>query len=447
MRFKRTFIKTTSTFLFFMLLFLCNAVLAADNQVNRGIDPNLEKLSWSGFLRTRMWHVASSTSAGDFKGVEKGQATYQDLFFRNRFYLDVMPQVEVRSVFDVFNVFGEDGAALGNGETNLVTRDVYFIFKPSDTIQVSMGLMPYSLPGGYILARDGSGLKYEHSFLNGRLKPYLYYIKAIDNSKESSGKGFGTNNQADDDIYTAGLNFATGSAYSFDMYFVHEDDLDDTKDIVDNQDTGSLNWAGWHNRFIYGSFEFDLGGIYNWGFIRKAPGTEKKDISAALAEFKAGYRLQNFNMAMLVEGATGDINDAYDGESFQQIKASHGLSRIMVDNSGGVAIRGSGTSQLYGMTAAGLQLGYTLFGEINMQLTYLRFMSTRDLVMTNTPNHETTKELGDEVNYIVKYIPVNNMSFFLESAVFWPGRGYTAWVSDTDRKPVIEVMLGAQVDY
>lgn len=435
------------------------------------IDPTLQKLNLSGFLRTRAWHTSSKDAVPGYypSDNKRNQAGYQDVFWRNRLYLDVHPVVEIRSVFDVFAVWGQEQFALGNGGTNLITRDVYFVFNPSDTSTLSVGLQPFALPGGYILARDGAGIHYEKSLFKGRVKPYAGIINAVDKSKDTFGTT-ATPRYDQDLIGFAGSTFAVGTGYTGELYYAYHNDSvvdateDSDNDSIDDKFTGSdqrknrLHWLGLRNKYTLGNFSFELGGIYNFGSLRNytidsATGVVSEtetDIGAGLLEMSVGYRLNDMSFALLGEGATGDPLNSDDRQSFQDIKASRGFSYIGVDNSGGIAIRNSGESSWYGLYGTGLQVEVFLLGALSLSTKLLHYETTREIARTGATG---STHFGNEWDFEAKYNLYDNIGFFFTSGVFLPGQAYDAYVEKTASAtefagaPIFELMFGARVDY
>ena len=118
-------------FLAIILIFLISLnsnIISADE-----IDITIKNLDLSGFLRMRSWYTASKIKVPDkFAATDNYKRVfYQDIFLRNRLTLKVLPTLELRTTFDVFAALGnkEDGFAMGSGSTNLITRDIYGVFR------------------------------------------------------------------------------------------------------------------------------------------------------------------------------------------------------------------------------------------------------------------------------------------------------------------------------
>lgn len=430
----------------FLILFLFPSITYLFSQ-ETGIDQNLQNLRLSGFFRTRGWHARSETVIDDLTSDGEKQLTYQDLFFRNRLELKIIPDLFVHFTFDIFNVFGEEAAALGNNDVTMKTRSIYFSVKFNEKSKLSIGLQPFSLSGGYVLARDGAGIKYQHRFFRGKVNPYFYWIKAYDNSREESGDGYGKNDYSDDDIYVIGTQVSYAPNMNGDFYYAYEWDRQKPLDTDDpgSTRTGSLNWIGTHNNWILGNWNFQLGGIYNWGIVHANDGrlNNRSFISAALYESSVGYQFRHTLVSLVSEGATGDASDEYGVDSFQQIKASHGFSNIFVDNSGGIAFRSSGDSPWYGLYGFGLKLDFALDfafqGILRLQTKLLHFQSTHEW--------NGSKTMGEEWDFRAEYVFYKKIAVYFESGIFWPMAAYRNLNQSSDKSGVVEIMIGTTIRY
>ncbi len=413
------------------------------------IDPTLENLDLSGFLRIRHWNLTSKSQVGnnfDYADDYKN-AYYEDLFFRNRFYLKALPNVQIRAVFDVSAKLGKGGFAIGSGETNLVTRDVYMVINPTESSEFSLGLRPFSLPGGYILARDASGAQYDHSFMKNSLNVYAAVVKAYDDADDSFGNNSDPPKYSDDNIYFGGMKIKFIPTMTNEIYYVYErDSYEDVAGGSDERKSG-LHWIGFHNKILAGGFHLKLGGIYNRGKLYLWNGTtsrfNKTDINAGLMEIDAGYRVGSFQVSAVAEGATGDASNAFDKNSFQDIKSSHGFSFIVVDDQGGLAFRGSGESSWYGLYGYGMRIRYALFDSVTMVFKGLDFRTTKEFEF----NGNSSNWLGSEADFRAEYIYREALSLFLTAGFFFPGGAFDALAAHDTEGVVVEIMLGARVNY
>lgn len=427
------------------LLFAAFAPRAAS-----ALDPTLENLDISGTLRLRAWQTGSQVKVpGKFPaGEEYASVSYEDLFFRNRFDLRVLPNLQVRAVFDIVSVFGKNDFAMGSGGTNLVTRDVYAVFNPAENGELSIGLQPFSLTGGYILARDASGVQYSHHLFGRSLKLYAAFVKAFDAADSAYGDNTAPPEYADDNIYFAGTMLNLSSVFFCDLYYVFEHDrfTDIDKGGTDGR-MSSLHWIGLHNKFLWRNWIFRAGGIANWGYLLldAGAGADRTGVRAWLFEFEAGYRFSGAQLSLVAEGASGDPNDPDAGSSFQDIKSSHEFAYIAVDNYGGLSIRDTSHSSWYGLRGAGVKAQYTLLGAVNFEARLLHFRTAEALSIGGN----TSTWFGDEADFRAEYIYQEALSIFLTAGVFRPRTAYFALdkVRDDSGEYITEVMLGAQVTY
>lgn len=414
--------KAISLMIIFLVTLVSSNVHAAD------LDPILEKLDISGFIRTRSWSLISKTRVPD-KFLSRStyrHVNYIDLFARTRFNLKIIPEVEVKSVFDIYALYGKRDFSLGNADTNLITRDIYVVFRPGKQTEISLGLMPFSLPGGYILASNGTGLQITRHLFRRKLSLYFNYLKAYDNADESFGQNIGNPDYVWDDVFIAGFKFNTGKMLSGELYYVYEDDRYTSGTGTEGDGKkGSLHWVGLHTKILGGRWHLDLGGIYNFGYmyIRDINNNFRTiHVKSGLLEFKTGLTLETMQISLIAEGATGDPNKPEIGISFQDIRASHSFSNIAVDNSGGLALRGIGESSWYGLCGGGLTLEYTILDTLTMKTRYLHFRTTKYLYW----RRKATNWFGDEIDLNFEYKYRDIVTIFLTGGGFLPQRAYNA---------------------
>lgn len=413
------------------------------------IDLTLESLDLSGFLRMRAFYTASKSKVpGKFSGSDEYQSVdYQDLFMRNRLSLKVIPELEVTGVFDIYSAFGSEGGgfALGSGSTNLITRNLYAVFSPNDRIQCSIGLKPFSLPGGYILARDATGLQYDHDVFSSKVKLYAAVINAFDDAQDSYGEDSDPAEYRDDNIYFGGLRWQINPATASELYYAYEND----RFVSESDDKKlSLNWIGWHNNYVAGRWQFTLGGIYNWGslwFRNEELTFDKTTIDAYLYEASAALKLDAVSFTLVLEGASGDPDNVYAEDSFQDIKASHGFTYFVVDNSGGIAFRGSGESSWYGLYGVALKIQFGLFNTLSVETILAHFETNEKICWDGCGS----TYLGDEWDVKLEMPYRDVVSLFFNNALFQPGDAYNGLESvQVDNKGlVIESMIGLKIMY
>jgi hypothetical protein len=416
------------------------------------IDETLKNLDLSGFLRLRAWHTGSETKMPEqFPGNGTyNSVNYQDLLLRARLYLKVTPDIEIRAVFDISSYFGNGAFQMGGGSANLVTRDAYAVFHFSRDDELSIGMQPFSLPGGYILARDATGANYAHYLFNRKLKAYASFINAFDNARDNYGADSNRPKYANDTIFIAGMTASAAGHFSVDLYYAYENDHYTTDAGTENKDgrTARLHWAGIHGKLIAGNVLFKAGGIYNAGSIRirdEAGECNRTPINAALFEIETGCRINSFQGSIIGEGATGDPNDPNAASSFQDIKSSHEFSFIIVDNFGGIALRESGESCWYGLYGGGLKLQYTLQSPFIVQLRLFHFRTARPLERDGS----SSTWLGDECDIKIEYARNETVSAFFMGGMFFPQGAYSALeaVGQDSDGPIIECVLGMTITF
>jgi hypothetical protein len=401
-----------------------------------------EKLDISGLFRTRGWYTASEIYVpGRFPASDSYRSVdYIDLFFRSRINFAADESITVKSVFDVASSFGMKQFSMGNMGTNLVTRNLYAEFRFSDESQFSAGLMPFSLTGGHILARDATGFTYRKKMMSGRLDIYASWIRAYDAADSAYGKDMEKAEYASDNIYYAGAKFNPTAEISSEIYCVFEYDKY-TEINKDDRET-TLFWAGTHNRYESGRMMLSAGVIYNQGKIYY-PGVPETTIRALLAELGGGYRFEAAEVTAAVEGATGSPVDSNASNSFQAIKASRGFSMIAVDNDGGVAVRGSGISPWHGLMGYSLKAKRTLLEIMILEIRIAQFMTTGK----PADNSARFSRFGEELNIKADFPIRETGSFFICSAAFLPGDAYREIYGHDRYTPVIEVMAGTQINF
>ena len=442
----------------------------------------MDMIDISGFLRIRSWSVLSRTYVPDMFDTRDTykHVNYIDLFMRNRINLTPIPEIEVRTVLDISGDFGKSALNMDNASANLIARDVYAVIRPVKEAELSLGLMPFSLPGGYILARDATGIQYTHSFSAKKAALYVAYIKAFDDADDSFGQGSDVPDFVWDDIVLAGTRFSIGSIIKGEFYYVYEDDryttnrltfntTDFTAGVEGDGRKCSLHWVGLHGKVTTGNWFLRFGGIFNGGTLywrNQLYAFRKTNILAGLFEFGTGFSINDLKLSVVAEGATGDPNNPNAGRSFQDIKGSHDFSYIVVDSSGGIALRGSGQSCWYGLYGCGLTATYSLFDSFIMDLKLLHFGTMKVLYWRGAK----TTWFGDEADLGLEYRFRNILSVFLTAGGFLPQRAYNAQdnMSKTyygslneveyndllhdienhaSRSMIFEIMLGMKISY
>lgn len=255
---------------------------------------------------------------------------------------------------------------------------------------------------------------------------------------------------ADDNIWMATAKVAKIEGLESEIYYAGEHDSFTTYDGSDAAEDGrksSLHWIGLHNTYTRGDFTFKAGGIFNFGEVKthsnKPDPFVKTDILAGLWELSVEYTLGELKIAISHEGATGDPASSGDENSFQDIKSSHGYSLIAIDNSGGLAIRGSGESSWYGLYGQGIKLRYTIFDEVTLGFAALHFRTLQKVSLGSG----SSTWFGDEINLAAEYRYREALSIFCTAGLFIPQDGYKAVVNRDDNGVIVEVMLGTKIKY
>lgn len=441
------------------------------------LDRVLSMIDISGFIRIRYWDTVSRTMIpGKLPYKKTGDRRYQngsyiDLFMRNRINLKIIPEVEVKTVFDISSRFGNDDSALGKGKTDVITRNVCAVFKPFEGSEITAGLQPFSTANGFVLAKDGAGLQFLQSLFKKKLTLNVSYIKAYNNAADSYGDGSEQAHYIWDDIVILGMKASPDTAYSMELYYLFEDDrYTDSNGLLGDRKKGPLHWVGMHHKIMAGNWLLRFGGIYNAGYmlIRDTNNNFRTiNVRAGLLDFETGYSTKNIQVSIIAEGATGDPNNRYAGISFQDIKSSHGYSFIAVNNNGGIALRdSSGGSCWYGLYGCGLSLQYTILDSLIMKMKLLHFETTKVLYWRG---HKSSW-LGDEIDLGMDYDFKGVVSLFFMAGGFLPQRAYSAmdsmkkkwhgfgipaeydplikdWDHDGSRSMIFEFMAGIQASW
>ncbi|MCX7677624.1 MAG: hypothetical protein N2316_00225 [Spirochaetes bacterium] len=414
------------------------------------MDDTLEKIDLSGFMRFRAWYTGSEVMVpGKFpSGDGFHSVDYQDFFLRNRFTLKVLPEIDVCAVFDIGGVIGKNDFSLGNARANLLTRDIYAVIRPTNESEFSIGLQPFSFQGGYVLARDASGFQYSHYFYNRNGKAYCGFIKAFDDADSAYSDEVRAPRYADDNIYFVGTMLSVASIFFGDMYYIYEHDSytsQQSSSIALDFRTATLSWLGFHGKFIFQHWLLRVGGIFNWGEItlRESNPNYRTAIRAFLGEIEIGYRSNNYYISLVGEGATGDYRNPNDENSFQVIKSSHEFSYIVVDNYGGISIRGSGESSWYGLCGIGIKLQYSMWEVVNVEMRLLHFRKN-DLTQMDRAGY-----FGDEMDIRIEYMYREIFVPFLAAGIFKAQRAYYSLFSieEISKGCIVEILFGGQINY
>ncbi len=370
-----------------------------------------------------------------------------DLFYRGRFIIKPIDLVSVHAIFDIYTVFGVSGGrdgfefvggGLGRPGTNLVTRSLYGELRPTDHMNISFGLLPFSLSGGYILASNGAGVKYEHRIYKNFLNLYLFWIKAVEHSlTDFNEDGLGDSGKFDDDIYVVGNKILINKITLLDIYYIFRDDQN-----AEDREEGKKHWFSIHSNISYKDFFLETSTIYNFGVLQNSSNMTS-NLHAGLWSAYIGYNFQYAKIGFRNEGATGtNIFNQEDGSSFQTISHSRGLSYIFVDDSGGISVHPGG--KLFAAHANSLEIIFRYFKDIDINLKYFHH---RALYSVSRTSETSSTHLGDEFNFYLKYSYVTEVFFEFTAACFWPNQAYQNLVNNQNGEPIVEVLLKFQIDY
>ncbi len=432
----RSFLNRLSVYL---ISFLSVTTVILGNEI-------LDKIDFSGFLRTRFWvlYTQNALAGRNLPEDRKNQTVYQDIFFRNRFKISVLPQVHIGSVFDIFTVFGGKsegdieitGGALDQSGFNISTRNLYLDIEFPFDILITVGLQPFSLPDGFILAKDGAGIKYDHK-INKYLNLYAFWIKAIENSlTDSNLDGFGDFSLKDNDIYSIGNELYWRGKFKTDLYYIFQND-----GASGDFEKGQFGWVGFKIYNFHEKLNWSLAMILNHGSVKIDSQQDDMNILAGLWSLELEYQIEDFDIVISHRGATGDIRKKYMENSFQTVSHSSGYSYIFLDDSGGVSIREGG--ELYGTYAFGAGLNVHPLDEFNILLKYIHFRSFHKIEYENL----NSDHLGNEINLSLEYKYLEKVQFTLATGFFFPGRGYSNWAQYNSDEPIYEVQIACRVDY
>ncbi|MES0491030.1 MAG: hypothetical protein ABUK01_13615 [Leptospirales bacterium] len=391
-------------------------------------------IEWKGKYRVRAFQYGGqSTVNGYLMGKGSNEVTYFDLFFRNEVFIHTGSIFTIKTKFDTFAVFGENDASIGGNDLGFQIRNIYLSADMKHT-QIEIGFLPFTIPGGFILATDGGGAKIVSDIKKIPIKVYGYWLKAFDNSRYDFGNGVGVNNYVDSDIYSVGFQIygiesKAISGFPIDIYYVYHHDKDHL-----NGSRNQLHWAGLHSELFSGRFFTKLDAIYNFGDITDAGKTTQ--IKAGLASLIFGFMLDKIHLKAFAETATGDLENPNRDDTFQNIKGSHYISNIVVDNSGGMSIHsGAGFAGLF---ATGMGASFSI-QRLTFDFTYAHF---RGLTSMNYA-------YGNEFDLNTVYLVRENITLNLNCGIFLPDQGYADYTAQNTgwQYPVYEVIAAVNVKY
>ena len=150
---------------------------------------------------------------------------------------------------------------------------MYGRFESIKDLFITIGLQPFALPSGILLAADGSGAKVQRAFLNSNLQISGAMVFAYDEStasfSDTSDSYPGSNKRDDIGFFNSQYtvpNLARVSAY----YLVQADNYTSGSSVdpfdEDNKKT-RLNWFGTQLKLYLGNFLLDSHLIANKGSV------------------------------------------------------------------------------------------------------------------------------------------------------------------------------------
>ena len=408
-----------------------------------------KRLNFTGYLRNRYWNFYSSIPFVD-SSLSRNYISYLDLFLRNRFKYSISKKIAIQVVFDIYTIYGQTsggsietrGGSLGKPGFNLTTRNLFLSVQPFEALRFQLGLLPFSLPGGYVLAKDGAGIQIEYTPDISILNPYLFWIKAIENSITSSQEnGLEPHDIRDDDILVFGNRSDISNWLRGNIYYIFRNDLNQ-----DDSVSGRLHWLGLNTNSIWRNFQVELSCIYNFGELKVRSNAKDVSISSFLWGIYLGYEIGNLTLGTRGEGATGaNAGYPYTKDAFQTIGVSRGLSKILIDDSGGLAVRGGGS--LYGINSSSLELlwRHSTDLEVGFKVFYFLLLNR---ISGSSRSSSASRDLGIEMNFSLDYRIYANLEIGHTFAAFYPLKGYFNWVDHTQKnEPILELLIWLKVPF
>jgi len=399
-------------------------------------ETSFENVSLKGELRFREIHYQSESVVPFYlEGNGKKEVTYSDFFFRNRLNVQILPYLNIGSVFDIYSVFGENKGKFASSDLGIQARNVFAELKLFKTGKLTAGYTTFLLPQGFVLATNGAGLKYEQSFIDDLLTPYVSWVKAYDNSRNPLNNGIGLNNYKDNDIFIGGSKFnPAGNTANFNLFYVYDHDQEALQDPIKH-----LHWAGLASKFIFNNTNLDATIIYNYGELLL--NDSLKPVSSFLFHLAINYEKifgQNkVKFSGIVQGASGKPDKTYRRDQFMSINPSYGINNISVDNSAGVGIFKSG--DFGGINIFTLIAGYN-FKNLEVKLIYSHLRLFNSTLFFNS-------QFGNETDLNFLYDINNYISVNLQTGVFLPEVAYKNISNDITKKPVYEIVGSCSVKY
>ena len=377
---------------------------------------DLEKIRLSGYFRLRSWYLFSKTPTKKVEAPIKDptqEITFSDLFFRQRIHYFPSSYLALYTTWDVGTIrLGKEdqGTSLGTGKTILKTKHLYFLYQPQRKIRLLGGLLPFRLPGGYILSREGAGLLLKIFFLD------IAHIKATERSDiDLAGDDFPNNDYNDRDIYYIKAQFLLPEILEHTLYFAHDEDREPKNLKV-------YSWAGYHIK-IFLSPDLSIEGsiLYNY---------PKEEYQKASFFFSQKFQYTP-SPSLRIQLASYQVDT-----QFSSISPSFRIGYIFMDNSGGFLIHKANTFR--NKIGSLLEIGFLPWGFL-------------DLSFQGSIYHQksTYEYLGGEINLKALLKIEDHPQFFLIASSFFPTDAYTRRISfyPGRKKPIEEFTIGIEFSF
>ncbi len=400
---------------------------------------DIEQVEIDGYFRARGYYL-SGENLFPYPDNGKEHVAFQDLFFRNRLTIPAQPSFRIITVIDIGEKFGDNALRLGEASANIIARNAYAEYSVSDNTVFTIGLMPVSLGKGIILAADGAGIQAVQKFFSGRWVNTFTWVNAYDASHTLELESAAATDYREDTIYWYHTAVSPLRNLLFEFFAGGERDTYVTaNDYSKDPKKSLLFWSGVSLKYRNGVFLFSGDAFINAGELNlyntDVFAFQKRTVLAEYYSLESGYDSAASGFGITAAGATGNPADGSAGSSFQDIKASSGFSRIMIDDSGGIALRGYGESPFYGLAALGLYSRFLLFHKLNVQAKVLRFFVAEEGVA------------GDEFFTEGFIEPSPGLQAFGQFAVLSVGRGAEALSGAQGGNILFDTMMGVRFYY
>lgn len=420
-------------------------------------EEGLGMLDYSGYFRSRFWAFhADNYIENKFPAKKDVNLYYPDLFFRNRLNIDVNDNIRLVTFFDFGSYYGSEGLALGDRTNYIKLSQLYGRFESIKNLFISIGMQPFALPDGVILATDGSGAKVETLLFDAKVLVKSGLIFAYDESTTSysdrSDSYPGSVRREDIGFFSGQLNLQESLNMDLEAYYLVEADNrtdgTDTDPYANDGRKAKLNWLGGVLKYYYQNFLCETHAVYNKGRVSQlamnnnVASTSRYDIESYFTSGSLSYSGLSFSVKLAAEYWSGDPLDANAASSFQVIQPSSTFSALTMDSSGGVGFR-SGSNSGHGLNMGKVKFTYLFDFLLETQLTYALIRSNKPLVF----NGVSSSLIGHSVDlYLSQEMPSKSRLFSQFSALM-PMNAYRSFSNDGTLGSVFETMIGVQVEF